>query len=81
MEIDTPHDRDDSFESQFIGKHQRKVYSYSDEIIELYGHAMSVRDIQSYLEKRYAVEVSTGFISTLTDQVLDDMRAWQQRAL
>ncbi|MSS75945.1 MAG: hypothetical protein EXR90_03440, partial [Methyloglobulus sp.] len=30
---------------------------------------------------RYAVEVATGFISTLTDQVLDDMRAWQQRAL
>ena len=64
-----------------IGKHQRQISSFSDEIIALYGHGMSVRDIQSYLEKRYAVEVSTGFISTLTDQVLDDMRAWQQRAL
>ena len=81
MEIDTPRDRDSSFEPQFIGKHQRQISSFSDEIIELYGHGMSVRDIQSYLEKRYAVEVSTGFISTLTDQVLDDMRAWQQRAL
>ena len=81
VEIDTPRDRDSSFEPQFIGKHQRQISSFSDEIIELYGHGMSVRDIQSYLEKRYAVEVSTGFISTLTDQVLDDMRAWQQRAL
>ena len=67
VEIDTPRDRDGSFEPQFIGKHQRKIDSFSDEMIELYGHGMSVRDIQSYLEKRYAVEVSTGFISTLTD--------------
>ena len=81
VEIDTPRDRDGSFEPQFIGKHQRKINSFNDEIIELYGHGMSVRDIQSYLEKRYDVSVSTGFISTLTDQVLDDMRAWQQRAL
>ncbi len=81
VEIDTPRDRLGTFEPQFIGKHQRKIDSFSDEIIELYGHGMSVRDIQSYLEKRYTVEVSTGFISTLTDQVLDDMRAWQQRAL
>ena len=64
-----------------IGKHQRQVSSFSDEIIDLYGFGMSVRDSQSYLEERYADEVSTGFISTLTDQVLDDMRAWQQRAL
>lgn len=81
VEIDTPRDRLGTFEPQFIGKHQRKIDSFSDEIIELYGHGMSVRDIQNYLEKRYAVEVSTGFISTLTDQVLGDMRAWQQRAL
>jgi len=81
VEIDTPRDRLGSFEPQFIGKHQRKINSFNDEIIELYGHGMSVRDIQSYLEKRYDVAVSTGFISTLTDQVLDDMRAWQQRAL
>ena len=81
VEIDTPRDREGSFAPQFIGKHQRQISSFSDEIIELYGHGMSVRDIQSYLEKRYDVEVSTGFISTLTDQVLDDMRAWQQRVL
>ena len=79
--IDTPRDRNGSFEPQFIGKHQRQISSFSDEVIELYGYGMSVRDIQSYLEKRYGVEVSTGFISTLTDQVLDDMRAWQQRGL
>ena len=81
VEIDTPRDRNGSFEPHFIGKHQRQISSFSDEVIELYGHGMSVRDIQSYLEKRYDVEVSTGFISTLTDQVLDDMRAWQQRGL
>ena len=64
-----------------MGKHPRKIDSFSDEMIERYGHGMRVRDIQSYIEKRYAVEVSTGCISTLTDPVLDNMRAWQQRAL
>ena len=33
VEIDTPRDRDGSFEPQFIGKHQRKIDSFSDEMI------------------------------------------------
>ena len=46
-EIDTPRDRDGSFEPQFIGKHQRKIDSFSDEMIERYGHGMRLRDMQS----------------------------------
>ena len=81
VEMATPRDRDGSVEPPFMGKHPRKIDSCSDEMIERYGHTMRLRDRQSDLEKRYAVEASTGCISTRTDQVLDDMRAWQQRAL
>ena len=61
-------------------KHPRKIDSFSDEMIERYGHGMRLRDMQSDWEKRYAVEDSTGCIRTRTDPVWDDMRAWQQRA-
>ena len=46
-EIDTLRDRDSSFEPPFMGKHPRKIDSFSDEMIELYGHGMRVRDMQS----------------------------------
>ena len=48
VEIDTPRDRDSSFEPPFMGKPQRKIDSFSDEMIERYGHGMRVRDMQSY---------------------------------
>ena len=76
-----PRDRNASFEPRFIGKHQRKLRGVSDEIIELYAHGLSQRDIQSYLEKRYGTEVSPAFISRVTDQVMDEVRAWQLRVL
>ena len=46
-EIDTPRDRDGSFEPPFMGKPPRKIDSFSDEMIELYGQGMRVRDMQS----------------------------------
>ena len=47
VEIDTPRDRDGSFEPPFMGKHPRKIDSFSDEMIERYGHGMRLRDMQS----------------------------------
>ena len=58
VEIDIPRDRDGSFEPQFIGKHQRKIDSFSDEIIDFYGHGMSVHDMQS--DKSYDLSLSKG---------------------
>ncbi len=76
-----PRDRNASFEPRFVGKHQRKLRGVTDEIIELYAYGLSQRDIQSYLEKRYGTEVSPAFISQVTDQVMDEVRAWQSRPL
>lgn len=81
IEVSIPRDRNARFEPRFIGKHQRKLGSVADEIIELYAYGMSQRDIQSYLEKRYGTDVSPAFISQVTDQVMDDVRAWQSRPL
>jgi putative transposase len=42
---------------------------------------MSTREIQGHLEAMYQVEVSPTLISTVTDAVLDEVRAWQSRQL
>ena len=42
---------------------------------------MSTRDIQAHLKEIYGVDVSSTFISTVTDSVLDEVKQWQQRPL
>lgn len=47
----------------------------------MYARGMSVCDMQSMLLELYEVEVSESLISSVTDAVLDDVRAWQSRPL
>jgi putative transposase len=42
---------------------------------------MSVREIQSYLLEMYDTEVSPDLISKVTDNVIEEVRAWQNRPL
>ena len=81
IEIETPGDRNGSFETQLIGKGQKRFEGFDEQIISLYARGMSVRDIRSWLHETCQVEVSDGLISTVTDAVRDDMRAWQSRPL
>lgn len=81
VEIAVPRDRNGSFEPKFIRKHQRRAEGFDERIIGLYARGMSTREIQSFLEEAYGVEVSPTFISQVTDAVLDEVRAWQARPL
>jgi putative transposase len=42
---------------------------------------MSTRDIEAHLRELYGVSVGRDLISRVTDAVMDDARAWQQRPL
>ena len=42
---------------------------------------MTVREIQSHLEELYGTEVSPSLISSVTDAVADEVKAWQSRPL
>jgi putative transposase len=42
---------------------------------------MTVREIQAHLEEMYGTEVSPGLISSVTDAVADEVKAWQARPL
>ena len=45
------------------------------------GIFMTTRDIQAQLEDIYGVEVSPSLISKVTDEVLSELKAWQNRSL
>ena len=81
VQIKTPRDRDGSFEPQLVRKGQRRFQGFDEKIIVLYARGMSVRDIQAHLAELYGVQVGHDLISRVTDAVMDDVRAWQQRPL
>jgi putative transposase len=81
IEIAVPRDRQGSFEPQIVPKGQSRLDGFDDRIISLYARGLSVREIQAHLQELYGVEVSPDLISRVTDAVLDEVRAWQNRPL
>lgn len=81
MTIEVPRDRNGTFEPKLIGKHQTRFEGFDGKILSMYALGMTVRDIQSHLLDMYGVEVSPGLISEVTDSVLEEVKAWQDRPL
>jgi putative transposase len=81
LRIDVPRDRDGSFEPLLIPKHERRFSGFDDKIIAMYARGMTVREIQGYLLEMYGTDVSPSFISTVTDAVMAEVGAWQNRPL
>jgi putative transposase len=81
VRIDVPRDRTSDFEPQLVKKGQTRFDGLDEKIISLYSRGMTQREIQGHLEEIYGVEISPSLISTVTDAVLDEVRAWQARPL
>jgi putative transposase len=81
VRIETPRDREGSFEPLLVPKHARRFTGFDDKIVALYARGLTVREIQGYLIETYGTEVSPDFISTVTDSVLAEVTAWQNRPL
>jgi putative transposase len=79
--IKTPRDRKGEFEPKIVRKGQRRFEGFDDKILALYSRGLSTRDIEAHLEEIYGVKVGRDLISRITDAVMDDVRAWQQRPL
>ncbi len=79
--IQTPRDRDGSFEPQLVAKRQTRLAGLDDRVLDLYSGGMTVRDIASHLTGLYGVEVGRDTISRVTDAVLDDVQLWRTRPL
>jgi putative transposase len=81
IRVETPRDRNASFEPQILKKHQTRWDGFDDKILSMYARGMSTREIQGHLQEMYGVEVSPGLISEVTDAVMEEVKAWQSRPL
>jgi len=81
IELEIPRDRNASFDPQLIAKYQRRFPGFDEKIVSMYARGMSVREIQGHLRDLYGLDVSPALISTVTDQVLEEIAAWQNRPL
>ncbi|CAE6860032.1 IS256 family transposase ISBcen18 [Paraburkholderia nemoris] len=81
VRVDLPRDREGSFAPILIPKHERRFTGFDERIIAMYARGMSVREIQAFLAESYGTEVSPDFISSVTDEVMAETLAWQNRPL
>jgi putative transposase len=81
VQVDTPRDRNGSFEPQIVRKRQRRFEGFDEKILALYSRGLSTRDIEAHLAEIYGVKVGRDLISRVTDAVMEDARAWQTRPL
>jgi len=81
IEIETPRDRNGSFEPVFVAKNQRRLTKFDDQILLLYAKGMTTRDIVETFSELYGADISPTLVSQVTDAVLEKVVEWQTRPL
>ena len=79
--VSVPRDRDGSFEPQVIPKRSKDITGIEDKVLGMYARGMSQRDISSTIEDMYGFTLSAESISNITDRILAEVDAWQNRPL
>jgi len=79
--VEMPRDRNSTFDPLLIPKHQRRLSGFNDLVISLVARGMTTRDTRDHLQEIYGVEVSPELISKVTDAIIPELKAWQQRPL
>lgn len=81
VELAIPRDRAGTFEPVTVPKYQRQLDGLAANVISLYGKGMTTGEIQAHLEEIYGTTISRETISKITDRIVEDMLAWQNRPL
>lgn len=81
IEIESPRDRDGSFEPVIVPKTKKDVSAIEDKVLAMYAKGMSQRDISSTIEDIYGFSVSHEMISDITDVIVPELEEWQNRPL
>ena len=81
FDLDTPRDRNGSFEPQLVKKHQSRFTSMDDKILWLYAQGMSTREIVAAFDEWYGAEISPTLVSRVTNAVIEQVIEWQSRPL
>ena len=76
-ELETPRDREGSFEPQLVKKHQSRFTSMDDKVLWLYAQGMSTREIVAAFDEWYGAEISSTLVSRVTNAVIEHVIEWQ----
>ena len=79
--IESPRDREGSFEPQLLPKHQSRLTQMDDQILTLYAKGLSTREIVDAFKEMYDADVSATLVSKVTERVLEQITSWQARPL
>jgi len=79
--IESPRDREGSFEPQLLPKHQSRLTQMDDQILTLYAKGLSTREIVDTFKEMYDADVSATLVSKVTERVLEQITSWQARPL
>ncbi len=76
--LDTPRDRAGTFEPQLVKKNQTQLTPEIDhKILSLFGLGMSYRDIKQHVSEMYGIDVATGTVNAVTDQLMAELKEWR----
>jgi len=81
FDFETPRDRNGEFEPKIVPKNKRDVSGIEEKIISLYGRGLTTREINEQIQDLYGIEVSATMVSNITDQIIPEIKEWQERPL
>jgi transposase-like protein len=81
VEINIPRDRNGEYEPKILPKHKRNADGLEEKVMNLYAAGMTTRDIAEQIRDLYDVEISSDFVSKVTDKLLPEIKEWQNRIL
>ena len=81
LTLETPRDRQGTFEPKLIPKHQRRIPGFDEKILALYAKGMTTRDIQEIVKELYDVEVSPTLVSEITADLDAEVTARRTKRL
>jgi transposase-like protein len=79
--VEVPRDRHGTFEPQIVKKRQRRLTGVDEIVLSLYAKGLTTGEISAHFAEIYGAQVSKETISRITDKVIEEMQAWQQRPL
>lgn len=81
ININVPRDRSSEFEPLLVQKYKRRLEGIDDAVLALYSRGMSMRDIRATINELYHQNLSGELISSITDEVNEEVKDWQNRPL
>ncbi|MFS0723159.1 IS256 family transposase [Paenibacillus sp. 1P07SE] len=76
-----PRDRKGTFHTRLFEPYQRREGWLEETIIHMYKGGMSTREVAKFIESMFGTHYSPTTISNITQTVMEDIEAWQNRPL